>query len=222
MTIAIVGTSHAPAIFTQACVQKGLLLGSVEIANLVLICEDTPVKEGGRRDLSEIYYLLAETVLRMRKDATLVLTSQVPPGFTRGCGVTNIPFYHQSETLRIKDALQRALFPEQLIVGCEHPEQPLPRAYQDYLAEFGCPVWQVSYETAEFSKVAINMMLAAQVERTNELAQAANVCGADWQGVKTILQHDRRIGPHAYLEPGRWQDSLHLLRDYSTLLELLK
>lgn len=220
MTIAIVGTSHAPQIFTQACVAKDLLLGSVEVATLVLVCEDTPVTEGGGRDLRSIHWLIDDVAQRTRPDATLVITSQVPPGFTRALGYAGI--YHQSETLRIKDALDRALNPEQMIVGCQDPSAPLPAPYLTFLKAFDCPIHQVSYETAEFSKIAINMMLAAQVDRTNELSRAAEKCGADWSRVRNILQHDRRIGPHAYLTPGRWQDSQHLLRDWVTLQELLK
>lgn len=217
--IAIVGTSHAPEIFRQACTLKGLTLGAVEESTLVIVSEDTPTDADGFRELRSIRQLIDDTVKRMRADATLVITSQVPPGFTRALGMA---CYHQSETLRIKDALERALHPEQMIVGCAEPSKPLPAPYLSFLIAFNCPVWQVSYETAEFSKIAINMMLAAQVERTNELAGAAANVGADWQGVRTILQHDRRIGPHAYLTPGRWQDSAHLLRDYATLLELSK
>lgn len=220
--IAIVGTSHAPEIFRQACALKGLTLGPVEKASLVIVAEDTPVKADGSRDTDHIFALLMDAYSRMRYEpgVALVLTSQVPPGFTRHLGIKGI--YHQSETLRIKDALERALNPEQMIVGCEDPTKPLPAPYLSFLRAFNCPIHQVSYETAEFSKIAINMTLAAQVDNTNRLAAAAEKCGADWDGVKTILQHDKRIGPHSYLTPGRWQDSQHLLRDYVTLQELLR
>lgn len=190
-----------------------MVLGSVETAPLVIIAEDTPVGEGGKRNLEPIGWLIVDTMLRMRKDATLVLTSQVPPGFSRSVGVD----YHQSETLRIKDALERALNPEQMIVGCEHPENPLPEPYLEFLQAFNCPIHQVSYETAEFSKIAINMMLAAQVDATNELSKAAAECGVDWNDVRTILKHDKRIG--TYTEPGDWKQSKHLLRDYVWLHE---
>jgi UDPglucose 6-dehydrogenase len=76
------------------------------------------------------------------------------------------------------------------------------------------------YETAEFSKIAINMWLAAQVDCTNRLSAAAAKVGADWETVAKAMRLDPRIGPEAYLVPGRWQDSLHLLRDHVTLTEI--
>ena len=78
----------------------------------------------------------------------------------------------------------------------------------------------MSWEDAEFAKIAINMFLASQVDTTNRLAAAAAKVSADWGKIAVVLAHDQRIGPHAYLTPGRWQDSLHLLRDAVTLEEI--
>ena len=70
------------------------------------------------------------------------------------------------------------------------------------------------------SKIAVNMMLAAQVDATNNLSTVAKKVGADWEKVAHALALDKRIGPHAYLTPGRWQDSKHLYRDFVTLKAL--
>ena len=70
------------------------------------------------------------------------------------------------------------------------------------------------------SKIAVNMMLAAQVDTTTSLAKACKKVGANWASVSDVLMHDSRIGPRAYLTPGRWQDSKHLLRDWVTLQSL--
>ena len=67
------------------------------------------------------------------------------------------------------------------------------------------------------TKIAVNMMLAAQVDYTNRMSAACAKVGADWREVSKALKHDKRIGPEAYLTPGRWQDSKHLYRDYVTL-----
>ena len=143
----------------------------------------------------------------------IVLTSQVPPGFTRSIGIQ----WHQAETLRIKDAFERAFYPEMFIVG---GDGEIPAAYREYLEAFNCPILRMSLEEAEFSKIAINTFLAAQVDTTNRLAKAAEKVGAKWERIAEVLRHDGRIGRHAYLEPGRWEDSPHLLRDAATLREL--
>jgi UDP-glucose 6-dehydrogenase len=150
-----------------------------------------------------------------RYDMPIVLTSQVPPGFTRSLGIKQI--WHQAETLRILDAEERAAHPEQIIVGGEATPSPL---YMTYLLAWDCPIVRMTWEEAEFSKIAINMFLASQVDTTNRLYDVAQKLNVRWERVAKVLANDKRIGKYAYLRPGRWQDSTHLLRDHVTLKEL--
>jgi UDPglucose 6-dehydrogenase len=78
----------------------------------------------------------------------------------------------------------------------------------------------MTWEDAEFTKIAINTFLAAQVDTTNRLAAAAKMVGANWGAIACALRYDARIGPKAYLQPGRWEDSRHLMRDHVTLCEI--
>lgn len=208
--IAFLGTSHAAVHLRDAAFARGLPVSTdLSLAEVIFISEDTPTDAQGNRDIGPIRELI-ESVRHAK--AQLVLTSQVPPGFTRSLWISDI--FHQAETLRIIDAEHRAFSPEQIIVG--GPAR-ISRGYADYLTAFECPVLRMSWEDAEFSKIAINMFLAAQVDTTNRLAAAAEKSGAKWANVAKVLAHDKRIGPHAYLKPGRWQDSTHLLRDHVTL-----
>ncbi len=209
--ICFVGKSHAPMILKEAAKQKGFTITeNPEEAELVFISEDTPTDSDGRRYLDTIRHHLNSVI---RSDGVLVLTSQVPPGFTRSL---NRAIYYQAETLRIKDALERALNPEQHIIGCANPENTLPLVYLDYLMTFNCPILKMTYEEAEFAKIAINLTLISQVENTNRLAAYP---GVRWEVIRNVLQNDKRIGPYSYLKPGRWQDSRHLLRDFVTFNE---
>lgn len=213
--ICFVGASFAPTHLREAARLKGLhLTTQIHLADLVFISEDTPT-ENGKRDLAYIKSLI-DAVMTEAKGA-VVLTSQVPPGFTRSLGLN---LYHMAETLRVKDAMDRALNPEQFIVGCENPADKLPDVFMRYLLAFDCPIHKVTWEEAEFSKIAINMTLASQVDNANRLSEAAQKVGANWNNIIPILQRDRRIGPYSYLSPGRWQFSQHLLRDYVTLKEI--
>lgn len=210
--ICFIGSSFAPKHLKRAAQMKGLrLTDDPAQADVVFVSEDTPTDSKGRRDLDLIRNLVMETFGKTM--APIVLTSQVPPGFTRSL---QVPIYHQAETLRVKDALERALNPEQHIVGCLDPLAPLPKAYLRYLLAFPAPILKMSYESAEFAKIAINMTLASQVENTNRLADAATLCGADWEDIVEVLQHDKRIGIHSYLTPGDWKKSPHLYRDWVT------
>jgi len=217
MKICFLGNSHAAQHLSAAAAEKGfLLVGLNEDPALVFVSEDTPTDEHGVRDLVPIRNLFMQGKAGL--PAPIILTSQVPPGFTRS--LKNPGIYHQAETLRIKDAAYRASHPEMFIVGCENPAAPLPKAYETYLNAFACPILTMSYESAEFAKMAINGCLISQVETTNMLFRLAARCGANWNGVIRALQNDSRIGPNAYLEPGRWQNSRHLLRDYVTLCQI--
>lgn len=211
MKVSFFGASHAARHLKAAALEKGFEVCVPHQADLLFVSEDTPTDETGKRDLSLIRRLVQAAALF---SAPLVVTSQVEPGFTRSLG---LPCYHQAETLRILDAAERARNPEMLIVGAQNPAAPLPAAYAEYLRAFACPILLMSWEEAEFAKVAINATLAAQVENTNRLAAAAERVGARWEAIAEVLRHDRRIGPHAYLAPGRWQDSAHLVRDARTL-----
>lgn len=211
MRLHFIGESHAARHFRLSATIRGFELVDIDSADLIFVSEDTPTIHGNR-DLLPIKKLLE---VALTYSVPVILTSQVPPGFCRAYNTLRL--YHQSETLRIKDALQRAVFPEQIIIGCLEP----PTAYLErWATAFDCPVIWCSYEEAEFSKIAINMTLASQVDNANRLSEAARKVGADWKTIQTILKHDKRIGPHSYLEPGRWQDSQHLLRDYVTLQEI--
>lgn len=218
--ICFVGDSHAPRTLAAAAVCNGFeVTDDPAKADLVFISEDTPTNEAGERNLAPIRQLVWDTMPRTM--APVVLTSQVPPGFTRGLDIPGL--ICMAETLRIKDAMKRARSPEQFIFGVADPQNyALPISLADYaFSHAGAKVLVMSYEEAEFSKIAINMFLAAQVDATNRLSAAAAKVGARWPAIVDVLQCDRRIGPHAYLEPGRWQDSAHLLRDSVTLEAIL-
>jgi len=215
--IHFLGSSFAANHLREAARKKGIsLTDDIEESSLVFVSEDTPTDEEGNRHLDLIRKLVAHSVRRTR-GRPIVLTSQVPVGFTRSLEISDI--WHQAETLRIKDAEERADNPEQIIVGY-NLNCPAPPEYLNYLNAFDCPVQWMTWEEAEFSKIAINMTLISQVKNTNKLAKyIEGKPFMRWEQIKRVLQHDKRIGPHSYLDPGKWQDSRHLLRDWVTFNE---
>jgi UDP-glucose 6-dehydrogenase len=124
--------------------------------------------------------------------------------------------FYQADTIIVRNAIARLLRPEQFIIGCKDPDEPLPIPYQQYLALHDAPVLQMSYESAELAKCAINYVLAKQIDVANELDKIAfNIAGASYFDVEKALRGDQRIGRHAYLRPGRANE--HLKRDVKTL-----
>lgn len=211
--ICFLGSTHAAHHLKAAAKKKKLhVTDDMDEAHVIFISEDTPTNPDGKRDVRPIRRLVAKAAT---VGTQLVLTSQVPPGFTRSLGLPNI--FHQAETLRIIDAEDRAIRPEYIAVG---GSAVIEKHYEAYLNAFNCPILRMTWEEAEMSKIAVNTFLAAQVDTTNRLAKVCETVGAKWENVAWALKHDSRIGADCYLVPGRWEDSPHLMRDAVTLKEI--
>ncbi len=187
---------------------------------VVFIAYDVPTDDNGNSDLTIIEQLLSQVKLVLDSEASVVLLSQVPPGFTRRIDIDKDRLFYQVETLIFGCAMDRALYPERYIVGMANSNKPLPKAYQRLLDSFSCPILSMRYESAELAKISINMFLVASVTTTNTLAEICENIGADWQDIAPTLRLDKRIGQHAYLTPGLGIAGGNLERDLNTIIKL--
>lgn len=195
---------------------------------LIFFSEDVPTDKDNHSDLSSLTQLIGSIVNYAKPETTLVVLSQVPPGFTRCLCAQLQPMldqrrlrvFYQVETLIFGRAVERALRPERYIIGCDDPKAELPKPYASLLASFGCPVLQTRYESAELGKISINIFLAASLSATNTLAELCEVIGADWTEIVPALRLDRRIGPDAYLTPGLGIAGGNIERDLATVRNL--
>jgi UDPglucose 6-dehydrogenase len=189
--------------------------------DVLYIAADVPTDDEGHSDLAPIMALVDRVSRHLRDGAVLVVLCQVPPGFTRAIArVAHDRLVYQVETLVFGRAVERALNPERFIVGCAEPAQPLPARYREVLDAFGCPILPMRYESAELAKISINFCLVASVTVANVLAELSESIGADWAEIVPALRLDRRIGPHAYLNPGLGIAGGNLERDLRTVLDL--
>ena len=120
----------------------------LKACDVIYVAPDVPTDDQGGSDLVPITELLDCVFLAARKDAVIVVLSQVPPGFTRGKQRHDRILYYQVETLIFGRAVERALFPERYIVGCADPAQPFPPPYAAFLAAYTCPILPMRYESA--------------------------------------------------------------------------
>lgn len=198
--------------------------GDLARADVVYLAPDVPTDDAGASDLSAVERLLAIVAPALRDDATLVILSQVPPGFTRGIDRAAVGLrsrlHYQVETLVFGIALQRALEPERYIVGCGDPDAPLPGPFRTYLEAYDCPILPMRYESAELAKISINMCLVASVGVANTMAEICEHVGADWSEIAPALKLDRRIGRYSYLAPGLGLAGGNLERDLATVIRL--
>lgn len=193
---------------------------------LIIFSKDVPTDEADLSDLLPLHELADAVVVHAPAEATLVLLSQVPPGFTDALAHTltrrapqegEFRLFYQVETLIVGDSVQRALRPERLIVGCSHPADSLPGPYADYLGAFDCPIIQMGYESAELTKLSINAYLVSSITVANTMSELCEAVGADWAEIVPALKSDERIGPNAYLTPGLGIAGGNLERDLATI-----
>ena len=201
---------------------------ALSACDVIYFSLDVSTDQENRSDLSGLRRLIEEVVIYAKPEATLVVLSQVPPGFTRRLCAQfeqlldqrRIRVFYQVETLIFGRAVERALRPERFIIGCHDPKAELPKPYAELLALFSCPVLQMRYESAELGKISINIFLAASLSATNTLAELCEVIEADWAEIVPTLRLDRRIGPHAYLTPGLGIAGGNIERDLVTVRNL--
>ncbi|MFZ5806239.1 MAG: nucleotide sugar dehydrogenase [Verrucomicrobiota bacterium] len=197
---------------------------------LVFVALDVKTDDSNHSDLEPLKNLIDEITPHLQKNSTLVILSQVTPGFMRKLVQTlrarkdfkAAHVYYQVETLIFGRAVERALHPERYIVGCENPQQEIPKEFHQWHESFQCPVLKMRYESAELAKLSINFFLVSSVSTTNTIAELCEKIGADWSEIAPALRLDARIGPKAYLKPGLGIAGGNLERDLVTFQKLAR
>ena len=201
---------------------------SVADCPLVFISKDVPIIEENESDLTVVYQLAEGVAPHLMQGVTVVLMSQVPVGFSLQLKERiqalrpdlKFDLVYWVETLVIGIALERFCRPERIILGFGDSTKALPPALQSALERFTCPVLKMSYESAELTKMAINLYLCSSVTYTNTLADLCESLGANWWEIVPALRLDGRIGRFAYLRASLGIAGGHLERDIVTLKRL--
>lgn len=195
---------------------------------LVIVSRDVPTTEDNRGDVSVVEGLVDAAAPYLQPRTALVIMSQLPPGFTRAIAgrlrrrdpEKQPHVFYWVETLVFGRAVDRALHPERIILGCEDPAAPPPAVLDRRLRLFDCPVLRMRLESAELTKAAINLYLSCGVTFANTLSDVCERIGADWAEVIPALRLDARIGPAAYIRPSLGIAGGNLERDLTMLRDL--
>ncbi|MDC1375728.1 nucleotide sugar dehydrogenase [bacterium] len=187
---------------------------------IVYISNDIPTDNFGKSNIDPILELIEKVNAIIKKNSLLIVLCQVNPGFTRKIVRNSKCLYYQVETLIFGRAIERALFPERIILGCADEKHYIDKRLQTFLNSFNCPVLPMNYESAEIAKTAINLMLAAQVSVANTLSEICEKTNGDWYEIFPALKLDKRIGQHAYLLPGMGLSGGNIERDIKTLTDI--
>lgn len=173
-------------------------------AEALWVAFDTPVDDQDQADVAAVRAQLESVGPWLRPGTLVLVSSQVPVGFTRALAADwsgrGLAFASLPENLRLGRALECFARPDRVVIGLE---QDADRArLEPLLTAMRWPIEWMSLESAEMTKHALNALLATTVTFVNELARVCESVGADVKAVERGLKSDARIGARPYLAPG--------------------
>ena len=87
---------------------------------------------------------------------------------------------------------------------------------------FKCEIIEMTYQSAELTKIAINIFLISSITCSNFLSSLSKKLNADWGDICKSLRLDKRIGKFAYLKPNMGLSGGNLERDLTTIIDISK
>ena len=188
-------------------------------AEILWVAFDTPVNERDEADVEFVRRQIEQIALSIGAGRIVLISSQVPVGFTRSLRNTDwgtgLQFAYSPENLRLGKAIDAFRHPERVVIGTS--DDSIRPKLEQLFAPFTGRIEWMSLESAEMTKHAINAFLATSVTFANELARLCEVVGADAKEVERGLKSEGRIGPKAYLSPGGAFSGGTLARDLQFL-----
>jgi UDPglucose 6-dehydrogenase len=195
--------------------QAGRLRFSTDVAasvahgELQLIAVGTPPGEDGSADMQYVL-AAARAIARHMKSWKLIATkSTVPVGTADRIrevvkAETRVPFAVVSNPEFLKEgaAVEDFMRPDRIIIGAE--DERAIRLLRQLYAPFQRNrerLVVMGVRSAELTKYAANSMLATRISFMNEIANLAEVLGADIEEVRRGIGSDPRIG-HQFLYAG--------------------
>jgi UDPglucose 6-dehydrogenase len=197
---------------------------AIEESGILWVTFDTPVDDEDRADVDWVRAQLAEVRPHLRPGTLVLVSSQVPVGFTAALqrawrsGDSSLQFAVSPENLRLGRAIEAFRDPARVLVGLgQHADRSrIVRLF----APFTDRIEWMSLESAEMAKHALNAFLAISAAYANEVGRLCERVGADARDVERALKSEPRIGPRAYLAPGPPIAGGTLLRDVTFLGQL--
>ncbi len=195
------------------------LTRGVQQGDILIIAVGTPPQEDGSADLSHVLAVAHSIGAYMKSFKLVVNKSTVPVGTgdrvrqtiaralaTRGHAELPFDVVSNPEFLKEGAAIDDFMRPDRVVVGVDagpnHDKSR--RMMEDLYASFNRhherTVW-MDVRSAELTKYAANAMLATRISFMNEIANLADLLGADVDKVRRGIGSDSRIG-HSFLYAG--------------------
>lgn len=192
---------------------------AIEHGDIIFIAVGTPASEDGSADLGHVLSV-ASTIGRHLKGFKLVVNkSTVPVGTAdkvraaishelvhRGMSPDLFDVISNPEFLKEGAAIDDFMRPDRIVVGVDEglhharSQRMMGDLYASFNRHHSRTVW-MDVRSAELTKYAANAMLAARISFMNEIANLADVLGADVDHIRRGIGADNRIG-HSFLYAG--------------------
>lgn len=182
----------------------------VVFADIIFIAVGTPPKEDGTADLKYVLDVASSIAKHMDRFKIIVNKSTVPVGTVdlvtdqvnralKDRKATHIDFSVCSNPEFLKEgaAINDFMRPDRIIIGTDSDvvEEKMRELYAPFNRNHDKLVF-MSPRSAEMTKYAANAMLATKISFINEIANIAEMVGADIESVRQGIGSDPRIGFH--------------------------
>jgi UDPglucose 6-dehydrogenase len=193
--------------------------------DVIMIAVQTPAPPNGPSDTSFVEAAARDIGRNLRAPAIVVVRSTAPAGTAARVGAIvaeefgrMVPVASNPEFLVEGRAFEAFVTPERIVIGVDDSETG--RTLAEMYASLNARTIVTDVATAELSKYAANAFLSTQISFINEIADLAEVCGADVETIGQILKLDKRIGERAYLSAGLGFGGSCLPKDLRTLAHM--
>jgi len=204
---------------------------AIEQSEVQFIAVGTPPNEDGSADLKHVLAVAKTIATHMTAYTVVVDKSTVPVGTADK--VTNMiaqtlkargvdlafDVVSNPEFLKEGAAVADCQRPDRIVIGTESTkaENILRELYEPFNRNHD-KVIVMNVRSAELTKYAANCMLATKISFMNEMANIAELVGADIESVRQGIGSDQRIGYH-FIYPGAGYGGSCFPKDVSALVK---
>jgi UDPglucose 6-dehydrogenase len=204
---------------------------AIEQSEVQFIAVGTPPNEDGSADLKHVLAVAKTIATHMTGYTVVVDKSTVPVGTadkvtemiaqtlkSRGVDFA-FDVVSNPEFLKEGAAVADCQRPDRIVIGTEsaQAENILRELYEPFNRNHD-KVIVMNVRSAELTKYAANCMLATKISFMNEMANIAELVGADIESVRQGIGSDQRIGYH-FIYPGAGYGGSCFPKDVSALVK---
>lgn len=206
----------------------------VQESKVCFLSVDTPVADDGSANLTFIESAARMVAEHMNEEKLIVIKSTVPPGTAahldsvisdviekRG-HTFDFKIVSNPEFLKEGNAVNDCLKPDRVIIGAADLEaiEIMKEIYAPFMLSHE-RLFIMDISSAELTKYAANIMLAARISLMNELAGLCERVGANIDKVRQGIGSDTRIG-YQFLYAGAGYGGSCLPKDVKAMISLSK